>query len=95
MDSDSYLWSVDDCHFWRWIVHGEGMATIQTRWPNDVSSMYLATDSSDVYLMPGGEDSMRGNTWSARFYPHEPRKLRIFYIELPSGVTDTVGTPVS
>lgn len=85
MGGDIFLWSTNDENYWRWIVPGEGRATLQTRWPSQVSAVYLARDTDNAELSMGAEDSVPGGQWSAGFDPAVSRDLNIFYIE---------GTPV-
>lgn len=79
--NDIFLWSADNEHYWRWIVPGEGMATLQTRWPSHVSGLYLASDTDGATLSSGAETSVPGGVWSAGFDPAHTRSLRIFFIE--------------
>lgn len=93
LGGDIFLWSADDERHWRWIVPGEGFSTLQTRWPNQVNSLYLASNAPDAPLTSGSQDSVPGGNWSARFDPHETRNLRIFFIESGPGVPIDNGTP--
>lgn len=81
LGGDIFLWSADNEHYWRWIVPGEGLATLQTRWPSQASAIYLSIDEVDAELTAGSQDSVPGGKWSARFDPHESRQLRIYFIE--------------
>lgn len=93
MGGDIFLWSADDEHFWRWIVPGEDMATLRTRWPSDISDMYLATTEDGATLRRGAEESVPGGQWSAGFDPNRTRDLNIFYIESGPTVPIDFGTP--
>jgi hypothetical protein len=90
---DIFLWSADDEHYWRWIVPGEGMATLLTRWPSQVNAMYLATTAPDARLIEGFEMPIPGGNWTAGFRPTELRELRIFFVgATPAGPIE-IGTP--
>lgn len=93
LGGDIFLWSADDEDYWRWIVPGEGLSTLQTRWPSQVNAVYLATNGPGATLTAGAVDSVPGGNWSARFDPAESRDLRIYFVV--SGPTTPVqsGTP--
>lgn len=93
MGGDIFLWSFDDKNYWRWIVPGENMVTLQTRWPTNVSAIYLATSDDDAELMPGSSESVPGGNWSAGFDPQLYRHLRVFFIEAPAIAPPEIGTP--
>lgn len=93
LGGDIFLWSADDEHYWRWIVPGEGLATLQSRWPSPVVAMYLGMGGIDTELTAGSQDSVPGGNWSARFDPHESRKLHIYFIESPPTVPLQTATP--
>ena len=93
LGGDIYFWSADDKHHWRWIVPGEGMSTMQTRWPNQVSDMYLSTGGEGATLMAGAESSIPGGIWTAGFDPQSSRVLRIYYIESAPTTPDAPATP--
>lgn len=93
LGGDIFLWSADDEHFWRWIVPGEGMSTLQTRWPSSVLAMYLASDEPGTVLTAGSMDSIPGGNWSARFEPGESRNLHIYYVEFTPDTPEQRSTP--
>lgn len=93
LGGDIFLWSADDEHYWRWIVPGEGLATLQTRWPNQVSGMYLASNDPGATLTAGSQDSVPGGNWSAGFNPNETRNLRLFFVESGPTIPIDSGTP--
>ena len=93
MGGNIFLWSFDDKHYWRWIVPAENMVTLQTRWPSNVSAIYLATNAADADLSAGSSESVPGGTWSAGFDPLEERTLRIFYVVPPATDPTDIGTP--
>lgn len=93
MGGDIYLWSADDKHHWRWIVPGEGMSTMQTRWPTRVSAMYLSTGGEGGALSTGAESSVPGGTWTAGFDPQESRVLRVYYIDAAPAMPLAPSTP--
>ncbi len=93
LGGDIFLWSADDEHHWRWIVPGEGLSTLQTRWPSRVNSLYLASSDPDASLTAGSQESVPGGNWSAQFDPNETRNLRIFFVEAEPGAPIDIGTP--
>lgn len=93
LGGDIFLWSADDERYWRWIVPGEGLATLQTRWPNQATAVYLASNEPGAMLTSGSMDSVPGGNWSARFNPTESRKLRLFIIESGPAIPVDRGTP--
>lgn len=93
LGGDIFLWSADDEDYWRWIVPGEGLATLQTRWPSQVNAVYLATNEPEATLTAGSQDSVPGGNWSARFDPAEDRNLRIFFVEAAPTTPIDDGTP--
>ncbi len=80
MGSDIYLWSLDDTHFWRWIVPGGGKETLRTHWRDDVSAIYLATTEQNAPLVAGSTESAPGGSWSAGFDPQEQTEFRIIFV---------------
>lgn len=80
LGGDIFLWSADNEHYWRWIVPGVGLTTLQTRWPSQASAMYLATEEPDAELISGSLDSVPGGNWSAQFDPNASRQLRIYFV---------------
>lgn len=95
LGGDIFLWSANDQQHWRWIVPGEGLSTLQTRWPSQVNAMYLSVDEPDAVLTSGAEDSVPGGNWSAGFTPSESRDLRIYFVEAAPVVPINNGTPDS
>lgn len=93
LGGDIFFWSADDEDYWRWIVPGEGLATLQTRWPSQVNAVYLASNSPDATLTAGSLDSVPGGNWSARFDPNESRDLRLFFVESGPSIPIENGTP--
>lgn len=93
LGGDIFLWSADDEHFWRWIVPGKDMTTLQTRWPSQVSAMYLAKTEVNATLHNGAENSVPGGQWSAGFDPNQTRDLNIFYIKSAPSIPIDFGTP--
>ena len=93
MGNDIFLWSIDDEHYWRWIIPGENMVTLQTRWPSDVNAIYLAREGTDMPLVAGSSESVPGGTWSAAFHPGEDRDLHVYYIDSPAPPPEEIGTP--
>jgi hypothetical protein len=93
MGGDIFLWSIDDKNYWRWIVPRENMVTLQTRWPSDVSAMYLAREGTDMPLVAGSSESVPGGTWSAPFDPRKERNLHIYYIDSAAEPPEEIGTP--
>lgn len=93
MGGDIFLWSFDDKNYWRWIVPGENMVTLQSRWPSNVNAIYLATDADNADLIAGSSESVPGGTWSAGFDPLENRNLRIYYVVPPATDPTDIGTP--
>ena len=81
MGGDIYLWSADNKHHWRWIVPGEGMATLQTRWPTRASALLFSTGGEGAPVLTGAETSIPGGIWSVGFNPQTDRVLRIYYIQ--------------
>ncbi len=80
MGSSIYFWSVDDKHWWRWIVPGNDRETLQMNWPLQVSAIYIATED-DPQLSAGAMESLPGGTWRAVFDPGQDRSFRIYFIE--------------
>lgn len=95
MGGDIFLWSLDDKNFFRWIVPGENLVTLQTRWPSQVAGIYLATDEENAQLMPGSAESIPGGTWSAGFDPNTQRDLNIYYVDTPSTLPEHQGDPAT
>lgn len=93
LGGDIFLWSADNEHYWRWFVPGEGLATLQSRWPSQVIAMYLGAGGVDAELTAGAQDSVPGGNWSARFDPHESRELHIYFIESGPVVPPQTATP--
>lgn len=93
LGGDIFLWSADDEHYWRWIVPGEGLATLQTKWPRHVSAMYMAIDAPGAELTAGALDSIPGGNWSAKFDPHDSLHLRLFLVETAPTVPLEPATP--
>jgi hypothetical protein len=93
MGGDIFLWSIDDKNYWRWIVSGKNMVTLQTRWPSDVSAMYLAREGTDMPLVAGSSESVPGGTWSAAFDPGRDRNLHVYYIDSAASPPEEIGTP--
>lgn len=93
LGGDIFFWSADDEDYWRWIVPGEGLATLQTRWPSQVTAVYLANNDAGATLTAGSQDSVPGGNWSARFDPAESRDLRLFFVETGPSVPIDNGTP--
>lgn len=93
LGGDIFLWSADNEHYWRWIVPGEGLTTLQSRWPSPVIAIYLGTGGVDAELTAGSQDSIPGGNWSARFDPRESRELRIYFIESAPTVPLQTATP--
>lgn len=93
MGGDIFLWSLDDKNFFRWIVPGENLVTLQTRWPSEVAGIYLAADQEGAELVSGSAESVPGGTWSAGFDPSQNRDLKIFFVETPSMQPQDIGTP--
>lgn len=93
LGGDIFLWSADDEDYWRWIVPGEGLSTLQTRWPSQVNAVYLANNDAGATLTAGSLDSVPGGKWSARFDPATSRDLRIFFVEAGPTVPFENGTP--
>ncbi len=93
MGGDIFLWSIDDKNYWRWIVPGENLVTLQTRWPSDVSAMYLAREGMGMPLAAGSSESVPGGTWSAAFNPGEDRDLHLYYIDSSAEPPEEIGTP--
>lgn len=93
LGGDIFLWSADDEHFWRWIVPGEGLSTLQAHWPSHVNAVYLATDAADATLISSAGDSVPGGKWSAGFNPAETRSLRIYFVEAGPTVPIDRATP--
>lgn len=94
MGGDIFLWSINDKHYWRWIVPGENMVTLQTRWPANVSAIFMASPGENAILNSGSSESIPGGTWSAGFDPRENRELRLFFIDSTSEVPPALGTPM-
>lgn len=92
LGGDIFLWSADDENYWRWIVPGEGLATLQTRWPAHVNTVYLATNEDEAILTEGALDSVPGGNWSAKFRASEDLDLRLFFVESDTTTPDK-GTP--
>lgn len=93
LGGDIFLWSANDETYWRWIVPGEGLATLQTRWPSQVNAMYLATNEPDAVLTSGAEDSIPGGNWSAGFMPSASRDLHIYFVVATPILPTDLGTP--
>jgi uncharacterized membrane protein len=93
MGGDIFLWSLNDKNFFRWIVPGENLVTLQTRWPSQVAGIYLAVDEEDAPLTSGSAESVPGGTWSAGFDPQTQRDLNIFYVDTPSIQPEDHATP--
>lgn len=93
MGSNIYLWTIDDKNYWRWIVPAENMVTLQTRWPADVSAIYLARAGDDSMLVAGSSESVPGGTWSAGFDPRKDRKLHVYYIDSGAMPPGEIATP--
>ena len=94
LGGDIFLWSADDEHFWRWIVPGEGLATLQTKWPSQTSALYLSSDEAGAEITAGAEDSVPGGNWSVKFDPQETHELRIYFIENGPAIPVEPGTPL-
>lgn len=92
LDRNIYLWSFDDVHHWRWIVPGEGDATLQTVWPSHIDAVYLAPDRIGAEFLPVQPDATIGGTWGASFNPQEDTNLRLFYINA-TGTSVPEATP--
>lgn len=86
-----YLWSVNDANHWRWIVAGQGRATIQTRWPSSASAMFMAPNTENATFLHESVDATRGGTWVGSFDPQEHHHLNLYYIE----ADDTDLTPAT
>lgn len=95
LGGDIYLWSTDNEHYWRWIVPGEGLATLQTQWPSEVSAVYLGSNGDNPELTDGSLDSVPGGNWSARFDPRQSLDLHIYFIEEPADSPFEDATPES
>ncbi len=93
MGGDIFLWSFNDKNYFRWIVPAENMVTLQSRWPSNVSAIYLATNAKDAQLIAGSSESVPGGTWSAGFDPMEDRTLRIYYVVPPATDPTDISTP--
>lgn len=93
MGGDIFLWSIDDKNYWRWIVPGENLVTLQTRWPSDVSAIYLAREGTDMPLVAGSSESVPGGTWSAAFNPARDRDLHVYYVDSAALPPEQIGTP--
>lgn len=81
MGRDIFMWSIDDKHHWRWIVPGQGRATLQTPWPIDTNGLYLAANEPNAELMHQSEDSNVGGVWSSSFNPQVTTDLNLFYVD--------------
>lgn len=93
LGGDIFLWSTNDESYWRWIIPGEGLATLQTQWPSEVSAVYLGTNGDNQDLTEGALDSVPGGNWSARFDPQESLDLHIYFVEEPANPTQDDSTP--
>lgn len=93
LGGDIFLWSADDEDYWRWIVPGEGLATLQTRWPSQVNAVYVATNDNGATITEGSLDSVPGGNWSAKFDPSQDLHLRLFFVESDSPPPNEQGTP--
>lgn len=93
MGGDIFLWSLDDKNFFRWIVPGENLVTLQTRWPSEVAGIYLATDDDGAALVSGSAESVPGGRWSAGFDPSLNLDLNIYFVVAPSASPENVATP--
>lgn len=93
MGSNIYFWSIDDRHYWRWIVPGDDTETIQMAWPHDIDAIFLAAEGDNAVLDAGSVDSTRGGNWSAVFDPSEERSFRLFIIEGSQSTATPEATP--
>lgn len=93
LGGDIFLWSANDEQYWRWIVPGEGLATLQTRWPSHVNTMYMAPNIPGAHLNSGSEDSIPGGNWSVGFNPNDSRDVNIFFIEVDTHPPVSTSTP--
>lgn len=82
-----YMWSMDDSHFWRWIVPGEGRTTVETKWPQRTQDMYMSSTDNGAFMQPS-LDSNRGGMWIGNFDPEEHRSLNLYYIEVEQPADD-------
>ena len=94
MGGDIFLWSLDDKNFFRWIVPGENLVTLQTRWPSQVAGIYLAANEEDASLVAGSAESVPGGTWSAGFDPVKNRDLNIYFVDAPAVPPPDIATPL-
>lgn len=81
LGQDIFMWSIDDKHHWRWIVPGQGRASLQTPWPIDANGIYLAANEPNAELMHQAEDSAVGEVWRSSFNPQQSTDLNLFYID--------------